>query len=94
MPAAPHLKRSPRSCSVLVMIAGYNRPLGNGPKPHPPGLVLFGPKTKHACEVGKKARPVRGRFVRRAFQGKPRSSALLPTRRTEKPRVLEFFQIR
>ena len=35
-PAAPHLKRSPRSRSVLVMIACYDRPLGNGPKPHPP----------------------------------------------------------
>ena len=35
-----------------------------------------------------------GRFVRRAFQGKPRSSGLIPARPTEKSRVLEFCQVR
>ncbi len=58
------------------------------------GAVLFGHKTNTACEVGKKARLARGRFVRRTFQGKPRSSGLIPARRTQKPRILEFFQIR
>jgi hypothetical protein len=58
------------------------------------GLVLFGPETKDACEVGKTARLVRGRFASRTFQGKPRASGLIPAPRSEKPRVLEFFQIR
>ena len=90
------------------MIAGYDRPRPLPGRPSAKrfglsgiglsrillGLVLFGHKTKYACEVGKKARLVRGRFASRTFQGKPRSSGLVPARRTEKPRVLEFFHIR
>ena len=53
-------------------------------------LVLCGHKTNTVCEVGKTARLVRERFASRAFQGKPRSSGLIPARRTEKPGVLEF----
>src|SRR5208337_3892992 len=96
---SPQLGRPRHDRGVKTRLA-HRRP-GRAPRPRKRassrillGLILFGPETKYACEIGKKARPVRGRFVRRAFQGKPRSGGLLPARRTEKPRVLEFFQIR